>query len=110
MSFNVCDDCGGPSPWPGIILMALVWTFPTVIFVVRNQLGRDSRHRQALPVFLWLSVLGSSLGTLFVLGVLDGSDPTRRLAAFQIGGGVILAVAAVAAYRSGRRRHHEARI
>ena len=109
MSFNVCTDCGEPSPWPGIVLIALAWALPTVIFVVRRQFGADSRHRQTLTVFLWLSVLGSSLGTLFLLDVLDSADPTQRLAALQLGGGAALAVAAVALYRSGRRKNQEAR-
>ena len=109
MSFNVCADCGEPSPWPGIILLALAWTLPTVIFVVRRQLGPNFRHRKTLSVFLWLSVLGGSLGTLFVLGVLDGADPTQRLAALQLGGGAAFAAVAVAVYRSSRRRHQEAR-
>ena len=109
MSFNVCADCGEPSPWPGIVLIALAWALPTVIGVVRSQFGADSRHRQTLAVFQWLSVLGSSLGTLFLLGVLDSEDPTRRLAVLQLGGGAAVAVAAVALYRSGLRRNEEAR-
>ena len=109
MSFNVCADCGEASPWPGIVQIALAWALPMVIFVVRRQLGSACRHRSALTVFLCLSVLGSSLSTLFLLHILDSSDPTQRLAALQLGGGTALAVAAVAVYRSGRRRNQEAR-
>jgi predicted permease len=109
MSLSVCADCGEPSPWAGIVQIALAWALPTVIFVVLRQLGPDFRHRRALTVVLWLAILGSSLATLFLLDVLDSSDATQRLAAFQLGRGAVLAVAAVAFYRSGQRGHREAR-
>jgi len=59
MSFDVIDL--EPSPWPGVLLMAVMWAFPTIVFVLRRQLPDGETTRGPLAIAQWILAVAAAL-------------------------------------------------
>jgi hypothetical protein len=72
MTFDGIDLC--PSPWPGVLLTAAAWCFPTIVFVLQRQQAPGRLKRQ-LTGAQWTLAVGATLYTVVSTHLFDPRTP-----------------------------------
>jgi Zn-dependent membrane protease YugP len=92
-----------PNPWPGVVLLGLMWALPVIVFVLRRQ-SADPLFRRRLAFMQWVLCLGATLFTLAAFGILDPSDELLRLGIIYFAGACLISVVVVIVLRASQRR------
>jgi hypothetical protein len=104
VTFNSCEDCGD-DPMAGVLILALVWVVPTLIYLARHQLSVGAALGRWLGVLQLISVVAAGGFSLSHFDLLpDPSDPVLRVSVGFGTAALAVSVAAVLIHRVWRQR------
>ena len=106
MTFNVCSDCGD-NLMRGVLVLAFVWSAPTLIYVIRHQFAFGPVTSRALGLGQYVLVAAAILFSLWHFDLVDTSDPLLRLVAVLAVVAGAASSAAVASRRAALRGREE---
>jgi uncharacterized membrane protein len=94
-----------PNPWPGVLILGLMWGLPVMVFVLRRQ-STDSLLTRRLAFIQWILCLGAILFTLAAFGILNPTDDLMRLGIIYFAAACLISVVVVILLRMTQRRRH----